>query len=241
MRSRKNGRIIGLSIFCVAVGCVEQPKPPGPCSNVPFSTAEFVTKPDTIKITNYQGRSTTPKDWDPFILPLAPNQTHFLAYEAVNLVPKMQDADSYEWTIPKAGRTETVKNLFREFQIKETTENWEIRLKIKKSKTIYTCFADDDSVKTFIKTITIHKKPIWYGSWRGVDIDLPLDTFIVNFTPVAQWDYVNATATNDLFKHYTNWRDTLLYRASEGYYNFSMRENDRYVWYPETFPYKSLD
>jgi len=156
---------LGLSLL---FGCVEQPKF-DPCKDIPASTAEFTT--------------TVDQSYIPPAAMIADIDT-FLSYPYIIFQANDATAEKYEWKIGSDERTFTKKSFGLDFGlIKEGLIV--VQLKITKRKQLYSCYANDDSVKISTKIVHIidWEKNFFLGSWTGCMLSNPSDTFDILIKP----------------------------------------------------------
>lgn len=137
-------------------GCPEEPIKPDPCAGVVATSADFTIKEmlDGLKI----------------------EADTILPYNTVEFSAKYP-ADEYEWKVGLDDRTWTTKTFTLDFHGFSGSVN--VRL-IAKRKTINKeCTPDDDGIDTVTKTLVVIVKPAIVGSFRGANIENPLDTFTV--------------------------------------------------------------
>ena len=158
----KTNSIKYLLIFTTLIVCCwhcscDRKKDPDPCKDIPKSTAEFVSS-DNI----------------PYI-----DQDTFLNNNIVFFKAKDTTANSYEWQFG-----DDPKKYTKSYQQKITFDETALglikaNLKIIKKKSTYTCYPNDDSVKTYSKKIFfVSQEDIPYlGWWKGSFNNSPNDTF----------------------------------------------------------------
>jgi hypothetical protein len=87
-------------------------------------------------------------------------------------------ADEYEWKVGFDGRTWTTKTFTLDFHGFSGSVN--VRLISKRKSINKECTPDDDGIDTVMKTLVVVVKPAILGSFRGVNIENPSDTFTVD-------------------------------------------------------------
>ncbi|MFN8359814.1 MAG: hypothetical protein U0264_07855 [Candidatus Kapaibacterium sp.] len=138
-------------------GCPGESVKPDPCAGVVETSADFTINElsDTYKFET----------------------DTVLPYNTVEFSAKYP-ADEYEWKVGFDDRTWTTKTFTLDFHGFSGSVN--VRL-IAKRKTINKeCTPDDDGIDTVTKTLVVIVKPAIVGSFRGVNIENPLDTFTIS-------------------------------------------------------------
>lgn len=186
-----------LFIFLACVACSKS-KEPNPCVGIPQSTAEF----RTYETNYYSYAYKNYYDQDKF-------------RDEVNFEALDSTADSYEWKVGVDPRKFSKRKFGLSFL---NTGEYNITLKIRKKKGTYSCFINDDSIKTYSKKIKIigQKNQLLVGGWRGVDTANVKDTFTVM---IGNW-YVSIGIIPDIYiKNYPNGcLDTTYYQISKSTY-----------------------
>lgn len=150
-------------------------KEPDPCKGVPNSTAEFNS-------LNYRNKADT-----------------FLNSSTVFFKALDTTANSYEWQFgndPKVYAKSYKQSLYFD---KNTTGIIKATLKIKKKKNTYSCYPNDDSIKTFSKTILLvpnEEKP-YLGYWHGTFADKPEDKITIQLVKMP-YSGINYYDSSDL-------------------------------------------
>lgn len=149
--------LVGVLLSAVAESCHEDNTQPNPCDGVVPTSADFTMKElilDTLK----------------------PEADTIFTDNTVEFSAKY-DADEYEWKLSGDDRTWTTKSF--KLQFYKFIGNVDVRLIVKRKTVNKQCTPDDDGIDTVTRRLTVVRIPAIAGTYRGVNVENPQDTFTV--------------------------------------------------------------